>query len=96
MKHALMLLACLMLPGGARAQTHVDGRSVPCGQLAAIVQNRGAVVIDTGPYAYDRYVSGGHFCLRPEIAVPAWIGTLDAPLCFVGYVCRDRQRSSAR
>ena len=96
MRLLLMILAFPTLASTASAQTQLDGRSVPCAQLAATVRNRGAVVISTGPYSYDRYVTGGQFCVRPEIAVPTWIGTADAAQCFVGYVCRDRLTFSTR
>lgn len=82
---------CLLMPTLASAQPRLDSTRLSCGQVAAIVQSRGAVVIGTGPYIYDRYVSGAQFCIRPEITVPAWIGTADAAQCFVGYLCRDRQ-----
>jgi hypothetical protein len=91
-----MTLVFLTLASTADAQTQLDGRSVPCAQLAATVRNRGAVVISSGPYTYDRYVNGGQFCVRPEIAVPTWINTVDAGQCFVGYVCRDRLTFSTR
>ena len=96
MKHLLMLLILLTIPATVRAQVQFDGRSVPCGQLAAVVQSRGAVVISTGSSAYDRYVSGSQFCVRPEIAVPVWISTRDVTQCPVGYVCRDRAAFTGR
>ena len=96
MKSVLMLLVFLSLASNASAQTQVEGRSLSCAQIAATVRNRGAVVISTGPYTYDRYVNGGQFCVRPEIPVPTWISTADAAQCFVGYVCRDRATFSSR
>ena len=90
MRSLLMPLLFPILVSNASAQTQFDARSVPCAQIAATVRGRGAVVINTGPYTYDRYVNGGQFCVRPEIAVPTWISTADTPQCFVGYVCRDR------
>ena len=96
MKQLRMTFVLLTLASTASAQTQLDARSVPCAHLAATVRNRGAVVISSGPYTYDRYVTGGQFCVRPEIAVPAWISTVDAGQCFVGYVCRDRLTFSTR
>jgi hypothetical protein len=95
-KSVLMPVMLLSLASNASAQTQVDGRTVPCAQLAAIVRSRGAVVISTSPYTYDRYVNGTQFCVRPEIAVPTWISTADAAQCFVGYVCRDRATFTSR
>ncbi len=96
MKSVLTPLMLLILASTGSAQTQFDGRSVPCAQIAATVRNRGAVVISTGPYTYERYVNSGQFCVRPEIPVPTWISTIDAPQCFVGYVCRDRYTFSTR
>jgi hypothetical protein len=87
----ILAALCLVAPTIAFAQQRLDATRLPCGQVAALVQSRGAVVIGTGPYSYDRYVSGAQFCVRPEITVPAWIGTADAAQCFVGYLCRERQ-----
>ena len=96
MKFVPMLLVLLTLASNATAQTQFDGRLLPCAQLAATVRNRGAVVISTGPFTYDRYVNSGQFCVRPEIPVPTWISTIDALQCFVGYICRDRQTFTSR
>jgi hypothetical protein len=95
-KSSLTLLFFLSLASTVNAQTQFDGRSVPCAHIAATVRSRGAVVISTGPYSYDRYVNGGQFCVRPEIAVPTWISTADAAQCFVGYICRDRAAFTGR
>ena len=86
----ILAALCLLIPTIASAQPRLDSTRLSCGQVAAIVQSRGAVVIGTGPYIYDRYVSGAQFCVRPEIIVPAWINTADTVQCFVGYQCRDR------
>ena len=96
MKSIVTRLMLLIVALPASAQTQLDGRSMRCAQLAATVQSRGAVVISTGPSTYDRYVNSGQFCVRPEIPVPTWISTVDAPQCFVGYVCRDRQTFTTR
>jgi hypothetical protein len=87
----LVLLAmCLLVPSLAAAQGRPDALRLSCAQAQAVVLSQGAVVIGTGPYIYDRYVSGAQFCLRPQVTEPAWISTADTGQCFVGYVCRDR------
>jgi len=96
MKRLVVFAIVLAAPAPVGAQVQFDGRSVPCRQLAAVVQSRGAVVISTGPSAYDRYVSGSQFCVRPETAVPVWISTPDVAQCPVGYVCRDRATFTTR
>jgi hypothetical protein len=47
-------------------------------------------VIGTGPFTYDRAVSGSGQCPIEQIEAPLWIATADNPQCFVGYRCKDR------
>jgi len=87
----LALVAMLLLaPSLAAAQGRPDSRTVSCGRLAAAVRTQGALVIGTGPYVYERYVTGGQFCSRGDVTEPAWIEAADTPQCFVGYACRPR------
>ena len=60
-----------------------------CRAARQLVASRGAVVLSTGPYAFDRYVSSSLFCVRGETTEPAWIATADTPQCFVGHRCRE-------
>jgi hypothetical protein len=64
-----------------------DTRAMSCGQAAALVQARGAVVLTTGPDLYDRYVRDGGFCERDRTTQPAYVPSADTPQCFVGYRC---------
>jgi hypothetical protein len=54
-----------------------------------MVARQGAVVLSTGRFAYDRYVSGGAYCVIGETTEPAWVATADNPQCLVGYRCRE-------
>jgi hypothetical protein len=93
----LVLLAlCLLVPSFAAAQGRPDALRLSCAQARAVVLSQGAAVIGTGPYNYDRYVSGAQFCFRPEVTEPAWVSTADTGQCFVGYVCRDRTQRFGR
>ena len=58
-----------------------------CGQAAHLVASRGAVVLSTGQYTYDRYVRSQAFCFHAEYIRPAWVPTADPPQCPVGYTC---------
>jgi hypothetical protein len=60
-----------------------------CRQAAGLVASRGAIVLGTGAYTYDRYVSDQRFCLRSEVTIPEWVPTADTPQCFVGYRCKE-------
>jgi hypothetical protein len=53
------------------------------------VLSRGAVVLGTGTYTYDRYVSDRRFCEINETIFPAFVPTRDTPQCPIGYICRD-------
>ena len=82
---------CLVLSAtAALAQPRVSAPLTPCAAAAGLVQAHGAAVLGTGGATYDRFVSGGDFCVIGEVADPAWTPALDTPQCFVGYRCRPR------
>jgi hypothetical protein len=71
----------------ANAQPRPDSLAMTCGQAAALVSSRGAIVLGTGRYLYDRFVHHRGFCAITEATKPAWVPTADTPQCFVGYTC---------
>jgi hypothetical protein len=90
------VLLLLLVPSVALAQARPDARRLSCEQARSVVLAYGAVVMSTGTYTYDRYVSGAQFCIRSQVTVPAWISTADNGQCFVGYLCQDRGKQSGR
>jgi hypothetical protein len=88
MKAVAILLLCVF-PLAAEARRPESWR-FSCGDLRALVQQNGAVVIATGPDLYDRFVAHGGYCMFGEVTVPAYVPARDRELCQVGYVCRDR------
>lgn len=84
---ALAGAAVALTVGAAAAQGRPDARAMTCGQARALVQQRGAVVLTTGRYTYDRYVVSKRYCAFAETIRHAWIATRDTPSCLVGYVC---------
>jgi hypothetical protein len=64
--------------------------TITCSRAAGLVASQRAIVLATGVYTYDRYVSGPNLCVLGETTEPAWIPTVDNPQCFVGYQCRQR------
>ncbi len=86
---SLLLAASTVIATGALAQPRPLTPLMSCGQASQLVASRGAIVLGTGRYTYDRYVSSQAFCLRTEYVRPAWVPTADAPQCFVGYTCTD-------
>ena len=73
----------------AVAQVRPSSPPLTCQAARQIVASRGAAVLSTGGYAYDRYVSSNRFCALGETTEPAWIPTADSAQCFVGYRCRQ-------
>jgi hypothetical protein len=60
-----------------------------CNQARQIVASRGAVVLGTGTYTYDRYVRDRAYCEINETIQVGVVPTRDTPQCPVGYLCRD-------
>jgi len=87
----------LLMGSEAWSQGRPVSTTLTCARAAGLVASQGAVVLGTGVYTYDRYVSGQNFCLRGETTDPAWVPTVDNQRCFVGYQCRQGfQRQSSR
>ncbi|CAH1656495.1 conserved exported hypothetical protein [Hyphomicrobiales bacterium] len=77
-----VLAAAAVTPASAQAQVQASRES--CAALQNLVQRQGRVVIGTGPYLYDTYVTN---CPPRQSQVPAYLSTRDNPQCFVGYSC---------
>jgi hypothetical protein len=90
MKTCAVVLAVSFLATSASAQPRPSTLAMSCRQAAGLVATRGGVVLGTGGYTYDRFVSDGRFCLRSEMTEPAWVPAGDTPQCFVGYRCKER------
>ena len=87
-KAALVLIACSFTTS-VQAQSRPSTPSMTCNQARQIVMARGAVVLGTGTYTYDRYVVDRRFCEINETIEPGLVPTRDTPQCPVGYLCRD-------
>jgi hypothetical protein len=86
-KALLAALAAFLAASGALAQPRPSSVNMTCAQAAGLVASRGALVLGTGGYTYDRYVHHRGFCLITETTKPAWVPARDTPQCFVGYTC---------
>ena len=80
----------LCIATAVAAQPRPSSVTMNCAQAAGLVAANGHVVLGTGGYTYDRFVSDGRFCLRSEVTEPAWVPTRDQRQCFVGYRCREK------
>jgi len=85
----LALVLTLLLPAAAMAQQRPLTPNLSCQQARALVASRGAIVLGTGAYTYDRFVRDQSFCALNEITEPAWERTADADQCPIGYRCRS-------
>jgi hypothetical protein len=90
MRSLPLVLTLVGLASAAVAQPRPDTLRLSCAQARAIVQSQGAVVLSTGPFAYERFVRDSSFCFRPDRTEPAWVATLDTPQCPVGFRCVSR------
>jgi hypothetical protein len=89
MRKIVYVLALLVVASSVQAQPRPMTPSLTCNQARGLVFSRGAIVLGTGTYTYDRYVSDGRFCLRNEMTELAFVPTRDTPQCPVGYICRE-------
>jgi hypothetical protein len=91
MKVSPALLASWLgiLATGSWAQNNPRSSSMSCSALATIVADRGAVLLNTGPSRFDRYVSSSNLCFRPDSLSATSVQSSDKPRCFVGYACNN-------
>lgn len=85
-RHTCRLLLAIALTASAsaaQAQAGPSSLSMSCQTARQVVASRGAAVIATGRYSYDRYVSSDQFCVLGETTDPTWIPTADTPQCLV-------------
>jgi hypothetical protein len=89
MKKLLVALALSLFATATVAQPRPSTLNMSCGQARAIVASRGAAVLSTGTYTYDRFVSSRNFCEFNEVLEPVWVPSADTPQCPIGYRCRS-------
>jgi hypothetical protein len=92
MLRTMMGLALMVLVTSAQAQTRPTTVDRSCQFSRGLVLARGAVVLGTGGYTYDRFVRNGSFCAVGEYTEPAFAPSLDRPQCFLGYRCKPGPR----
>lgn len=82
--------------GSGESSIAADNNSRPyspgmsCATLVNLVGQRGAVVISTGPYTWDRVVRDRSFCPFEQTSTPEFAPTSDNRQCFAGLRCIDR------
>lgn len=88
----MIALSLIALAGHAQAQPRPSTVTMPCSASRQLVLSHGAIVLGTGGYTYDRFVRDLSFCEVGEYTRPAFVPSLDAPGCFVGYRCKPGPR----
>jgi len=89
MKRIVIALAFLAYASSVQAQQRLSTVGLTCGQAQQIVLSRGAAVLSTGTYTYDRFVRDRRFCEFNEGLELAFVPTRDTPQCPIGYRCRS-------
>ncbi|KZL23900.1 hypothetical protein [Pseudovibrio sp. WM33] len=56
-------------------------------QVKSLVQEKGAIILSTGPGLYDRYVANGSYCSPSEETQRAYVVTKDSNHSLIGYTC---------
>jgi hypothetical protein len=82
-------LALVLISTAATAQVGPPTSQRTCAANRQLVQKEGAVVLDTGPTTYARFVKNSSECLVDQFPEPAWVPSSNNPQCFIGYRCRD-------
>jgi len=78
----------------AWAQSRLLTLRMSCAQAQGLVASQRAIVLNTGPHTYDRYVVSSGSCAIGETLDPAWVPTADSAQCPIGYRCTPRSSLS--
>lgn len=89
MRTLLSSIAFILLATAATAQVGLPTSQRTCGANRQLVMKEGAVVLDTGPSTYARFVRSGAECTVDQFPEPAWVPSSNNPQCFIGYRCKD-------
>ena len=87
MKKVALAFLMVLVAATATAQPGPLTTAMSCGQAAALVARRGALVLSTSRWTYVRAVRDRSFCMPTEVTRPVWVPTRDAPYCLVGGEC---------
>ena len=86
----MLALAPLLLSAPAEAQ-RPDLRAMSCAQAQALAASRGAVVMTTGQFTFERFVANQSYCTREETVRRAQVTAADGG-CVIAYRCVPRNR----
>jgi hypothetical protein len=89
LKRLLIVTVAALAATAATAQVGPPTSQRTCSANRQLVLKEGAVVLDTSPSTYARFVKNGSECLFGQFPEPAWVPSSNNPQCFIGYRCRD-------
>ena len=89
MRTLLTILTLTLVTTTATAQVSPPTSQRTCSANRQLVMRDGAVVLDTGPMTYARFVRSGAECTVDQFPEPAWVPSSNNPQCFIGYRCKD-------
>ncbi|MCB8822701.1 hypothetical protein [Microvirga rosea] len=89
MRYLLTFSVLALTATSAAAQVGPPTSQRTCGANRQLVMKEGAVVLDTSPSTYARFVRSGAECLVDQFPEPAWVPSSNNPQCFIGYRCKD-------
>ncbi|WP_262030447.1 hypothetical protein [Microvirga sp. Mcv34] len=87
MKLACAAVALIGIGSDAIAQSHPLTTGMTCAEARGLLAAHGAIVLNTGPTTYERYVSSSGYCGINELSGPVWVPTQDIRLCPIGGRC---------
>lgn len=91
-KLALVFCLTLLVAGAAtpaEAQNRPLTRAMSCAAAQNLVSSRGAIVLNTDQFIYDRYVRNAGFCPNQQTTRAAMVPTKDNANCFIGFTCTE-------
>ena len=89
----LTILSTILLVSAtlAQASSHRPNTThMSCAQARSLVHSRGAVILSTGRFTYNKYVKNHAYCNVSEELIRAHVPTIDSHRCNVGFICKER------
>lgn len=86
------VLAAVISLAPDTAQARPDVRNMSCDQIQRLVDSRGAVVVTTGQFTFERIVSARRFCDRDDILRVTAIRGAGGQQCGIRWRCERRLR----
>jgi hypothetical protein len=87
MSKLLLSALAAMLASASIAGARPNTTTMSCAEAAATVARAGVIVLSTGEFTYQRFVSGIGHCMPRQTTGPGVARTRDNPSCPVGFIC---------